>query len=645
MPSGERLYCSIGPVQGFVAQSRRTRDLWASSYLLSLLARAAMDAVVSSGGRIVLPAYSAVAAPALTDGPPYGNVPNRFVAEASDLVRRAREAVSAFRQRWDEIARAVWDQFIREVAVRGNGTKDIWDRQVNNFWELSWAVGSAEDDPLARRKNWRTSPATVEPGDHCSMMGQWQELSGFIRSRNQERDRQCRFWKAVRDGSKVGELDLEEDERLCAIALIKRLFPRVASQALGQELKAENWPSTPYLAAIPWLRKVGKEGGELLDAARHYANNVVQVAEQPQGERYTRIKSLIELRKKGDTGDLFRLDGNFFHQRALRNESVTPLKDEAARQDLLNELKTIQQKSGAAASSFYALLLMDGDSMGELLNWARKDRKEQDVTQALGHFAGEVSSIVDDHDGIVVYAGGDDFLALLPHDRALRCASALRDEYPNSFKSCGDLAARATLSGALLYCDYHLPLRTVLQSAHRLLDEIAKDATGRDSLVIGVWKGSGLSAQWATPWEHLRRGDSNLLDQLAAKLRAQEGGKEGDKSRATFSSSFLYRLRELFASLTDDRLEEPGSFGTLAKDIELERLLLAEYLQGLSHRLTQEEAERQRAKAEENIRLLLNVCFRVERREGKVVIHNGTVGFDGVRLAHFLASMGKEDES
>lgn len=85
MPSGDRLYFSIGPVQGLVAQSRRTRDLWASSYLLSLLARAAMDAVVSSGGRIVLPAYPAVAAPILTDGPPYGNVPNRFVAEGSDL--------------------------------------------------------------------------------------------------------------------------------------------------------------------------------------------------------------------------------------------------------------------------------------------------------------------------------------------------------------------------------------------------------------------------------------------------------------------------------------------------------------------------------------------------------------------------------
>jgi hypothetical protein len=35
----------IGPVQGFIAQARRTRDLWAGSFLLSWLAAQAMAAV------------------------------------------------------------------------------------------------------------------------------------------------------------------------------------------------------------------------------------------------------------------------------------------------------------------------------------------------------------------------------------------------------------------------------------------------------------------------------------------------------------------------------------------------------------------------------------------------------------------------
>ena len=39
-----RLDISIGPVQGFVSQSRRTRDLWGSSYLLAFLSAHAMHA-------------------------------------------------------------------------------------------------------------------------------------------------------------------------------------------------------------------------------------------------------------------------------------------------------------------------------------------------------------------------------------------------------------------------------------------------------------------------------------------------------------------------------------------------------------------------------------------------------------------------
>ena len=53
-----RLMVSIGPVQGFVAQARRTRDLWAGSFLLSWLTGKAMAAVTAAGGRILVPAPS-----------------------------------------------------------------------------------------------------------------------------------------------------------------------------------------------------------------------------------------------------------------------------------------------------------------------------------------------------------------------------------------------------------------------------------------------------------------------------------------------------------------------------------------------------------------------------------------------------------
>src|SRR5438874_341576 len=55
------LRLAVGPVQGFIVPGRRTRDLWAGSFLLSLLSGAAMRAVIraSTPGRIDLPAVQA----------------------------------------------------------------------------------------------------------------------------------------------------------------------------------------------------------------------------------------------------------------------------------------------------------------------------------------------------------------------------------------------------------------------------------------------------------------------------------------------------------------------------------------------------------------------------------------------------------
>ena len=50
MSNGKTLHFTLGPVQGFVSQARRTRDLWAGSFLLSYLSGHAMKAVLDAEG-------------------------------------------------------------------------------------------------------------------------------------------------------------------------------------------------------------------------------------------------------------------------------------------------------------------------------------------------------------------------------------------------------------------------------------------------------------------------------------------------------------------------------------------------------------------------------------------------------------------
>ena len=143
MAETQRLHFSFGPVQGFVSQSRRTRDLWASSFILSRLAEVAMSAIQPQFGKIVLPSF--VPALAMRNDRTTANVPNRFLAELNSGVdgRQAGiAAAQALRDEWKRMAEAVWSKFAQPIAATGSNTRTIWDRQINHFWDITWGLSA-----------------------------------------------------------------------------------------------------------------------------------------------------------------------------------------------------------------------------------------------------------------------------------------------------------------------------------------------------------------------------------------------------------------------------------------------------------------------------------------------------------------------
>lgn len=623
---------TLGPVQGFVAQARRTRDLWAGSFLLSWLAGQALAEVRRQGGEIVFPAVADAqgnptdALLAAIEGrplsadpqPQIGSLPNRFKATVPATFDPA--AVSAAVQKaWSGLAQAVWDQFVSKIAAHGHDTGTIWQRQIAGFWDIAWVL---DDDPgdgsdarwLEARKNWRSRWPAPEGGDHCVLMSGWQELSGFTGAR--QGDRQRAFWRALATG--VGGLDLREHERLCAIALVKRLFPKLPRQQLQNTLgfvpggnvhAVGNWPSTAYLAAVPWLRQfIGDD--TLRTALETYRSDVQRATDAGvMGERATQLPGLQAL------GESAGLDGNFFHANALANAGDTPLANTGAddpRAALLQHLKRLNDQIGSAASPWYALLLLDGDRLGKLLAQAGA----AEVSQALGRFSRKVAGIVREHDGVTVYAGGDDVLALLAMDRALDCALALRGAYGKAFTQKAD----ATASASVVYAHYRLPLRQVLQTAHHQLDAIAKAANGRDSLALAWLKSSGPAAQWVATWS-----DSAGGSPVTALKTLADGIRDGH-----FSTSFFYHLRARYPLLAGPETDAataspPADTNQLARAV-----LLAEYRKSRERSVTPEIAE-------QRIDALLAAASRYRRNAEGTEQNPAGLQLDALRIARLLA--------
>jgi len=620
------LHFTFGPVQGFVAQARRTRDLYAGSFLLSHLALTAMRAARDAGGTILLPDLAAIERIAATTE--HAIAPNRFVAgfdDAQAAVRTGKSAAAALAKEWKRIADGVWQRFLAPAAAQGRRTPDIWQRQIASFWEIAWAVGAPEEtDLLDRRKNWRTPPTTIEPGDHCTLMGQWQELSGFIRSK--ERAQQDSFWDAVRNRVTAAggtRLDLEEDERLCAVAFVKRFFPLVAKQAINRDLGMANWPSTVSIAAVPWLRRIKSAATEVRELCQAYAE---LVRDEPGAlvSSARRIRCLHDF--PAEAGEFPRLSGNFLNRTALKNQRGTPLNDEGQRPRLLAKLEALEKATGDRAGNFYALLLMDGDSMGKLI----RTHGAAKITPALTKFARQAPDIIAQHDGVCVYAGGDDLLAMLPLDRALDAAVAARQAYSRAFAEQGVPGPAASISAGLVLAHYRCAFSRVLGYAHELLDDVAKDGASRDAIAIGLLKPGGVACQWCAKFEDFIRNGSHVFAPLLDAYR--QGRKNGENKVGSLSSSFLFNLRQRFAELTHHEADSgvPAEI-PFARDT-LRKLFVAEYLHDKLEPHNPAMAEQQRRLAEALIGQLVAIC----------VEPGGRFNLDALRLVKFLALDGKE---
>lgn len=113
----------------------------------------------------------------------------------------------------------------------------------------------------------------------------------------------------------------------------------------------------------------------------------------------------------------------------------------------------------------------------------------------------------------MIYAGGDDVLAILPARTALVCAGELSRTFRKNYekpngeprRECLLMGEKASVSGGLAIVHYKEDLRFALEAA-RKAEKAAKNA-GRDALQIAACRRSGEHATALCPWKFVDRLD------------------------------------------------------------------------------------------------------------------------------------------
>lgn len=403
----------IGPVQSFIAQARRTKDLYVGSQMLSQLAVAAVEAASRTAG--FAPIF-----PYVEGNKVHHGVSSHVLAFLTEQTPQAMAETlrDALRTQWMEFAQPVRDWLIDQVG--GGAWETVFDRQAEPFptdtapgWmEFYWVALAYEPEKhgdvysrariaLSQRKLFRQITPVNEPNKKCTLTGA-QEALPFTTPQI------AAIRKGIEDHNAI---ILRENEQLGTLALIKRLWAEITHKE-----RASRFLSLDTIAA---------DDPEVREGAR---------------------------------GEKRELTG------------------------------------------YITILHMDGDKMGETLSRLRTLKEHQEFSRRLANFAHtDVPQIIKDNGGRtgqLVYAGGDDVLALLPLRCALGCAEELRQAFERV------VGGGMTASAGIAITPIKLPLDFALEMA-RDAEKDAKETHGRNAIAIAEAHGSTGLRTTGAKWDKL----------------------------------------------------------------------------------------------------------------------------------------------
>lgn len=484
------LLVSLGPVQDFIAAARRGRDLWFGSWFLSEISKAAALTIQTEEGEDAL-IFPAPADPQWLKPSSDFNCVNKLLAritgDPDQLMAKVQKAT-------EERLMEIWGTAKKQMK---GGADQIQTEnaiaQLKDLLELTWVALPLPDERnysevrnqleslLHARKSLREFNVVTwgAPVPKSALDGVRESViheEAYKPRAGEARDR--REWRLYTHfGVSLGE-------RLCAIGLLKRLGrPEDWRKDTDEEHRA---PSASHIAAIPLLTRI-KQDPEAWDRVGSYVKHLGELGEAA-GRPPRELRGDLYF-PPGDTKNPFPCQGRILYDSRL--PELLGSNDAAAQAS--KALKKLLRKlaDGLEPSPYYALILADGDRMGEAVDRQNTIIDHKKLSKALSEFAKNVRDIIDgDLNGRLIYAGGDDILAFLPLHTLRTGIEALAELFQRAMKRFGDEKTSPTLSFGVVIAHHMDPLSGVLERV-REAEKIAKATPGKDALAITLSKRGG----------------------------------------------------------------------------------------------------------------------------------------------------------
>jgi CRISPR-associated protein Cmr2 len=478
------LSISLGPVQEFIAAARRTRDLRYGSWLFSELSKSVARQIDQDNGELIFP-FSETLRADLAPGSNYAASNKILAIVDADGEPSLREYAEVLHQTARGRLFDVKDQALKlalRLAVNKGGVDEgRMESQLRDLIEFyaAWTPYSGVEYDVCRTHvdRWAAARKTLRDfrqhatGDKlpkCSLDG--------IRE------------TVIRPGGlRDGQFFVKANEQLDGIGLVKRFA--------GEN---PHFDSTIDVAAGPYLARLSAQKPAELQRYVDYLNHNKQ-------------------------------DIPFSYGYLYRRESRSPLEFGEPHASALEQI-AFESHFPEPKPPYYAFLMGDGDSMGETIAGIKEKGLHQKFSERLSRFAADVRALAAMHPAWnVVFAGGDDVMALLPLHEALDAAAEFRECF---VRAVTGLEKPPTFSVGMVIAHAMEPLSEVRRLA-KTAERQAKRTPHKNALAVWAVPRSGAPVKACGPWEPF------AVDLKTAVDLYQEHA---------ISSSFAYALRDLLDS-------------------------------------------------------------------------------------------------
>jgi CRISPR-associated protein Cmr2 len=472
---------TFAPVQGFIEKSRKLRDLFGASLILSHLSKKLVEQA-SQITQVISPGLITVEK----------GMPNRILIKGEFSKKQAEDTLlSAWKNVLEECR--IWlEDNLREF--RPFHWEREWTNWGNHTWELFWGQGetiTAAMQDLETSKLSRAWIAVNWIGESSSLTGidaiAWPGLGAETRNPkhigySKEKPEIERFYNQLakitenpKDQIPEGKF-IDPSEKLSIPELVKRLvtLPKLAKR-IGMECLEEGFKDI--------VRKPSKEGrGQEAEGRR----------EQYGGGFNPPLIACHLFKDFGGGRETLAPFRSPFMQTAIGIKALCRLPSASL----------VEINPGQWTGWFMG----DGDKVGKhLQELAEKEGDEgiKNFTCAMRNWGKDFYEKFPKEKGRVIYAGGDDFLGVIYSENAkppIQPREAL--EWLMNLKAkWQEHQQPITLSVGFVWAAPNVPQRDVLQHC-REAEKIAKNK-GRDRVTIRVVFNSGQYVQWTCPWEEL----------------------------------------------------------------------------------------------------------------------------------------------